>query len=157
MDIRPKRYKEIDNPYTLESIEKDELYFIKFKDENGEHLVTVTKEVFDVFDESEKYENNMMSKNSRHLHKYELSDEALSNKMINNQISIEEMIINDIMKKKVHEAINELPEKERIRVYKYYFQNKTLDQIAKEEKVYKSTIKRSIDKSLEKISKKLKI
>ena len=124
---------------------------------SSSHIVSVTKEVFDVFDESEKYENNMMSKNSRHLHKYELSDEALSNKMINNQISIEEMIINDIMKKKVHEAINELPEKERIRVYKYYFQNKTLDQIAKEEKVYKSTIKRSIDKSLEKISKKLKI
>ena len=41
--------------------------------------------------------------------------------------------------------------------YEYYFQNKTLDQIAKEEKVYKSTIKRIIDKSLEKISKKLKI
>ena len=157
MDIRPKRYKEYDNPYTLESIEKEELYFIKFRDELGEHIVSVTKEVFDVFDESERYENNMMSKNSRHLHKYELSDEALSNKMINNQMSIEEMIINDIMKKKLHEAIEELPEKERIRVYKYYFQNKTLEQIAKEEKVYKSTIKRSIDKSLEKISKKLKI
>ena len=38
MDIRPKRYKEIDNPYTLESIEKEDLYFIKFKDENGEHF-----------------------------------------------------------------------------------------------------------------------
>ena len=112
MDKRPKRFKEFDNPYTLESIEKEELYFIKFRDELGEHIVSVTKEVFDVFDESEKYENNMMSKNSRYLHKYELSDEALSNKMINNQISIEEMIINDIMKKKVHEAINELPEKE---------------------------------------------
>lgn len=157
MDKRPKRFKEFDNPYTLESIEKEELYFIKFRDELGEHIVSVTKEVFDVFDESEKYENNMMSKNSRHLHKYELSDEALSNKMINNQMSVEEMIINDIMKKKLHEAIEELPEKERTRVYKYYFQNKTLEQIANEEKVYKSTIKRSIDKSLEKISKKLKI
>ena len=157
MDKRPKRFKEFDNPYTLESIEKEELYFIKFRDELGEHVVSVTKEVFDVFDESERYENNMMSKNSRHLHKYELSDEALSNRMINNQMSIEEMIINDIMKKKLHEAIEELPEKERIRVYKYYFQNKTLEQIANEEKVYKSTIKRSIDKSLEKISKKLKI
>ena len=157
MDKRPKRFKEFDNPYTLESIEKEELYFIKFRDELGEHIVSVSKEVFDVFDESEKYENNMMSKNSKHLHKFELSDEALSNKMVNNQISIEEMIINDIMKKKLHEAIEELPEKERTRLYKYYFQNKTLEQIAKEEKVYKSTIKRSIDKSLEKISKKLKI
>lgn len=157
MDKRPKRFKEFDNPYTLESIVKEELYFIKFRDELGEHIVSVTKEVFDVFDESEKHENNMLSKNSRYIHKFELSDEALSNKMINHQISVEETIINDIMKKKLYEAIEELPEKERIRVYKYYFDNKTLEQIANEEKVYKSTIKRSIDKSLEKISKKLKI
>ena len=95
MDKRLKRYKEIDNPYTLESIEKEELYFIKFKDENGEHLVTVTKEVFDVFDESEKQDNNMMVRNSRYIHKYELSDEALSNKMLNNQTSIEDKLISD--------------------------------------------------------------
>ena len=48
MDNRPKRFKEIDNPYILESIQKDKLYFIKFRDEKGKHLETVTKEVFDV-------------------------------------------------------------------------------------------------------------
>ena len=90
MDKRPKRFKEIDNPYTLESIEKEELYFIRFRDEKGEHLVTVSKVVFDVFDDSEKQDNNMMVRNSRYIHKYELSDEALSNKMLNNQTSIED-------------------------------------------------------------------
>ena len=95
MDIRPKRYKEYDNPYTLESIEKEELYFIRFRDEKGEHLVTVSKEVFDVFDEFEKQDNNMMVRNSRYIHKYELSDEALSNKMLNNQTSIEDKLIRD--------------------------------------------------------------
>ena len=34
MDKRPKRFKDIDNPYTLESVEKEELYFI-----NKEYLV----------------------------------------------------------------------------------------------------------------------
>lgn len=48
MNKRPKRFREIDNPYTLESIEKEKLYFIKFKDEIGEHLVMVSKEVLDV-------------------------------------------------------------------------------------------------------------
>ena len=43
MDKRPKRFKEFDNPYTLESIEKEELYFIRFRDEKGEHLVPYQK------------------------------------------------------------------------------------------------------------------
>ena len=154
MDIRPKRYKEIDNPYTLESIEKEELYFIKFKDENGEHLVTVTKEVFDVFDESEKQDNNMMVKNSRYIHKYELSDEALSNKMLNNQSSIEDKLISDFEIEELYEAINELSDIQKRRIRKYFFENKTFEEIAKEENCTKRAVKFTIDIALEKISKK---
>ena len=153
MDIRPKRYKEIDNPYTLESIEKEELYFIKFKDENGEHLVTVTKEVFDVFDESEKQDNNMMVKNSRYIHKYELSDEALSNKMLNNQPSIEDKLISDFEIEELYEAINELSDIQKRRIRKYFFENKTFEEIAKEENCTKRAVKFTIDIALEKISK----
>ena len=154
MDIRPKRYKEIDNPYTLESIEKEELYFIKFKDENGEHLVTVTKEVFDVFDESEKQDNNMMVRNSRYIHKYELSDEALSNKMLNNQTSIEDKLISDFEIEELHEAINELSDIQKRRIKKYFFEDKTFEEIAKEENCTKRAVKFTIDIALEKISKK---
>ena len=154
MDKRPKRFKEIDNPYTLESIEKDELYFIKFKDENGEHLVTVTKEVFDVFDESEKQYNNMMVRNSRYIHKYELSDEALSNKMLNNQTSIEDKLINDFEIEELYEAINELSDIQKRRIRKYFFEDKTFEEIAKEENCTKRAVKFTIDIALEKISKK---
>ena len=154
MDIRPKRYKEIDNPYTLESIEKEELYFIKFKDDKGEHLVTVTKEVFDVFDESEKQDNNMMVRNSRYIHKYELSDEALSNKMLNNQTSIEDKLINDFEIEELYEAINELSDIQKRRIRKYFFEDKTFEEIAKEENCTKRAVKFTIDITLEKISKK---
>ena len=157
MDIRPKRYKEIDNPYTLESIEKEELYFIKFKDENGEHLVTVTKEVFDVFDESEKQENNMMVKNSRYIHKFELSDEALSNKMLNNQTSIEDKLISDFEIQELYEAINELSDIQKRRIRKYFFEDKTFEEIAREENCTKRAVKFTIDIALEKISKKFQI
>ena len=108
MDKRPKRFKDIDNPYTLESVEKEELYFIKFKDSNGEHSVKVSKEVFNVFDESEKQENNMRVRNSRYIHKYELSEESLNNKISYNQISIEDKLINDLVIDKLHNAINDL-------------------------------------------------
>ena len=154
MDKRPKRFKEFDNPYTLESIEKEELYFIKFKDENGEHLVMVTKEVFDVFDESEKQYNNMMVSNSRYIHKYELSDEALSNKMLNNQTSIEDKLISDFEIEELYEAINELSDIQKRRIRKYFFENKTFEEIAKEENCTKRAVKFTIDIALEKISKK---
>ena len=156
MDIRPKRYKEYDNPYTLESIEKEELYFIRFRDEKGEHLVTVSKEVFDVFDESEKQDNNMMVRNSRYIHKYELSDEALSNKMLNNQTSIEDKLISDFEREELYEAINELSDIQKRRIRKYFFENKTFEEIAKEENCTKMAVKFTVDNALEKISKKLK-
>ena len=156
MDIRPKRYKEYDNPYTLESVEKEELYFIRFRDENGEHLVTVSKEVFDVFDESEKQDNNMMVRNSRYIHKYELSDEALSNKMLNNQTSIEDKLISDFEIEELHEAINELSDIQKRRIRKYFFEDKTFEEIAIEEKCSKVAVKYTIDIALEKISKKIK-
>lgn len=154
MDIRPKRYKEYDNPYTLESIEKEELFFIRFRDEKGEHLVTVSKEVFDVFDESEKQDNNMMVRNSRYIHKYELSDEALSNKMLNNQTSIEDKLISDFEIEELYEAINELSDIQKRRIRKYFFENKTFEEIAKEENCTKRAVKFTIDIALEKISKK---
>ena len=156
MDIRPKRYKEYDNPYTLESIEKEELYFIRFRDEKGEHLVTVSKEVFDVFDESEKQDNNMMVRNSRYIHKYELSDEALSNKMLNNQTSIEDKLISDFEIEELYEAINELSDIQKRRIRKYFFENKTFEEIAQEENCTKRAVKFTIDIALEKISKKFK-
>jgi len=156
LDIRPKRYKEYDNPYTLESIEKEELYFIRFRDEKGEHLVTVSKEVFDVFDESEKQDNNMMVRNSRYIHKYELSDEALSNKMLNNQTSIEDKLISDFEVEELYEAINELSDIQKRRIRKYFFENKTFEEIAKEENCTKMAVKFTVDNALEKISKKLK-
>lgn len=156
MDIRPKRYKEYDNPYTLESIEKEELYFIRFRDEKGEHLVTVSKEVFDVFDESEKQDNNMMVRNSRYIHKYELSDEALSNKMLNNLTSIEDKLISDFEVEELYEAINELSDIQKRRIRKYFFENKTFEEIAKEENCTKMAVKFTVDNALEKISKKLK-
>ena len=156
MDIRPKRYKEYDNPYTLESVEKEELYFIRFRDDKEEHLVTVSKEVFDVFDESEKQDNNMMVRNSRYIHKYELSDEALSNKMLNNQTSIEDKLISDFEIEELYEAINELSDIQKRRIRKYFFENKTFEEIAKEENCTKRAVKFTVDIALEKISKKFK-
>jgi len=109
-----------------------------------------------VFDESEKQDNNMMVRNSRYIHKYELSDEALSNKMLNNQTSIEDKLISDFEVEELYEAINELSNIQKRRIRKYFFENKTFEEIAKEENCTKMAVKFTVDNALEKISKKLK-
>ena len=89
-------------------------------------MVTVSKEVFDVFDESEKQDNNMMVRNSRYIHKYELSDEALSNKMLNNQTIIEDKLISDFEIEELYEAINKLSDIQKRRIRKYFLKIRLL-------------------------------
>ena len=89
-------------------------------------MVTVSKEVFDVFDESEKQDNNMMVRNSRYIHKYELSDEALSNKMLNNQTSIENKLISGFEIEELYEAINKLSDIQKRRIRKYFLKIRLL-------------------------------
>ena len=55
-----------------------------------------------------KEDNKMMVKDSRYMHKFELSDEALSNKMLNNQTSIEDKLIKSFELEELYKAINEL-------------------------------------------------
>ena len=98
----------------------------------------------------------MMVKNSRYIQKYELSDEALSNKMLNNQTSIEDKLISDFEIEELYEAINELSDIQKRRIRKYFFEDKTFEEIAIEEECSKVAVKYTIDIALEKISKKIK-
>ena len=52
--------------------------------------------------------------------------------------------------------IKELPKTQRERLKKYYFENKTFEEIAEEENCTKRAVKFSVDIAIEKISKKFK-
>ncbi len=152
MDKRPIRRKFKDNPYKLESLEKKEIYIINFKDIKGElHSVQVDKNVFDVFDEAERYENARI---------YEYTTKRIKSEIkidnIKDPISIEDDLINRLTIKELKKIINELPDNQKRRVIKYYFEDMTLEEIAKEERVNKSSIKRAIDNAIKNISKKFK-
>ena len=153
MDKRPIRRKFNDNPYILESLEKQEIYIVKFKDVKGSiHSVQVDKNVFDVFDLSEKYENSRIKEYSTKIVKSEFNIENIPSKT-----SIEKDFMKNITICDLRKNINELPEIQKRRLIRYFFKNKTFEEIAKEEGVNKSSIKRGIDWALEKISKNFKI
>ena len=60
------------------------------------------------------------------------------------------------MVEELKDIINSLPEIQKRRLKKYYFEDMTLEQIAKEENCTKRAVKFTIDIAIEKISKKIK-
>ena len=76
--------------------------------------------------------------------------------MINNTVSIENIVIEDIIITNLLIIINELPKIQRDRINKYYFENKTFEEIAQEENCSKVAIKYSVDIALKKIYEKMK-
>ena len=76
--------------------------------------------------------------------------------MLNKPITIEDEVEEKILFDDIKNAIDSLPEIQKNRIKKYYFDNKTLEQIAEEENCSKVAVKYSIDIALEKISKKFK-
>ena len=152
MDKRPIRRKFKDNPYILESIEKKEIYIIKFKDNVGNlQSVKVSKEIFEVFDESERYDNARFKEYSDHILHKEINSEV-----IRDDYSVEDDVINRITFKELIECVNQLPEKQKHRIKKYYFEDQTLEEIAKDEKCSKAAVKYSINYGIKNILKNLK-
>ena len=152
MDKRPIRRKFRDNPYLLESIKEKNIYIIKFNDINGKHEVVVDKDIFDLFDKNEKYENARYFEYSKHLFHNEINYSQ-----IKSNYSLEDEVINNLSLKELKYTIEMLPDIQKRRIKKYYFEEKTLEEIAMEEGCSKVAIKYSIDSALRKISKIFKI
>ena len=156
MNNRPKRRKSNDNPYTLQII--NNTYVVIFKDgSRKEQVIEVSEEVFNQMDKFELEDISQMHKIDKHIERFELSEESINVRSINNSIDttsdfVEKKIINE----ELRDAISSLPEFQKRRIIKYYFYNKTFEEIAKEEQCSKVAIKYSIDSAIKNISKKIK-
>lgn len=153
MEKRPIRRKFKDNPYSLEI--ENELYFIKFKNNDGNHKVLVNKEIYEVFDENERYENSRYYEYSVHIEHFELTEEDIYTK-INNYVLEEDMILNKIYFEDILKIINKMSEIQKRRINQYFFCEKTYEQIAQQEQCSKVAVKYSIDLALKKIKQELK-
>ena len=157
---RPKRRKDKDNPYNLDF--KENNYVVSFKTVKNEYKeVKVSEEVFKAFDKFELEDISQLHKVDKHIDmrvidNTEYMDIILFNNGVNDEISIEEQIENKILQEELKKAILELSEVQKRRVIKYYFENKTLQKIAKEEGCSIASVKESLDSSINKLRKKLK-
>ena len=91
-----------------------------------------------------------------HIEHSEIYEETLEKRIVNRQELIEDSIIKKDNFEKLHNAINELSDIEKRRIRMYYFEDKTLDEIAEIERTSHQAISKSIHNSLKKLEKLLK-
>lgn len=150
MDKRPKRRKDKYNPYTLST--ESGKYYILFIDVNN-HIqkVELSKKLFDSFNKFELEDISQMNEYDRHYEHSEVYEKALNKKNVAVSQSLEEHFEDVLVMENLHMAITKLPEVQKRRLKKYYFEEKTFDEIALEEGCTYQSIQRSVYRAVAKI------
>lgn len=157
MATMPKRNKSNDNPYTLGFDDDKQVYTVEFVDNMKViHKVEITEKVYQAFDKFELEDISQIHKYRKHIEHSEIYEETLEHRMLDKPITIEDEVEEKILLDDVKEIIDSLPDIQKRRLKKYYFDDKTLEEIAHEEGCTKRAVKFSIDIALEKISQNFK-
>ena len=143
MDKRPKRRKDKYNPYTLHT-EKGKYYIVFIDVNNHIQKVEVSKKIFDSFNKFELEDISQMNEYDRHLEHSEVYEHTLHKKKDSSGWSLEEYFENVQVTENLHIAINKLPEVQKRRLKKYYFEEKSFEEIALEEGCTYQSIQRSV-------------
>lgn len=150
MNNRPKRRKRNDNPYTIYQKSKD--YIVEFKDIRGVlQTVIITEDVFNLFNSFELKEISHMNEFDRHIEHFNLTEQALNRRCLHKTELIDEQVILKGSFEELKNAINLLPENQKRRIKKYYFDDKNVYQIANEEKATHQAISKSLKEALKKL------
>ena len=154
MNNRPKRRKFKDNPYELEI--ENNAYLIKFVDGNRKlQIIEVSPEVFKVFDDSELSDLSQMNEYDNHIEHAEICENTLYKRSVIQDKLLEDIVEESIIFEELKEAINKLSEVQKRRIKLYYFENKTLEEIAKMEHTSHQAISKNIKLALKELKKYL--
>ena len=157
MERRPKRRKSKDNPYTLSYNKELDCYLVSFKDSRNKlQNITITKEVYDAFDKFELEDLSILNEYDNHIEHSEIYEETLNKISVKKLTLLDDLVENKLNIENLYNEIEKLPYIQKSRLKRYYFEEKTFEDIAKEDGCTKRAIKFSVDIAIEKISKKLK-
>ena len=151
MDKMPKRRKHQDNPYTLNKDEEKGIYIVNFRDSLG-----IDRELFKAFNEFELKDLSEPNEYDNHIEHLQINENRLNEKARHKELNIEDNYIRKSTFEDLNKAIDMLPKVQRRRIKKYYFEELTLKEIAKEENCTKMAIKFSIDNAIKNLFKILK-
>ena len=153
LDPRPKRRRDEDSPYEIYTAGINTAhprFYLFFKDGGGvKRWMEIDKALFDTFNEFELDDLSFFNEVDRHYEQSEVTEATLNRRAAKPQESVEETVSQRMEVDKLHQAIAQLPEKQRRRLVLYYFGEFTYEQIADMEGCTISPVKRSIEKAIE--------
>lgn len=151
MDRHPKRRKSKDNLYILEV--NDNEYTIKFKDvRNNLCELVINEDLYQAFNKFELEDISQMHKYERHIEHSIIYEENLYNRSFEKQIDLEAYVINKITAEQIKLVIKcSLSEVQKLRLYLYFYENKTLQEIAIMQGTSHQAISKCIKNSINKI------
>lgn len=157
MAERPKRRKHKDNPYTLEFVEEKNSYRVSFKDVKGKfRRVEVNKEIYQAFDRFELDDLSELNEFDNHIEHSEIYENNLNERAMDKPLGVDEIVETMLINEELKKAINELSDVQKRRIKMYYFEDMTLEDIARVEKTSHQAISKSIIKALAELRKILK-
>ncbi len=155
MDKRPKRRKDKYNPYTLHK--ENERYYVSFIDSNNKfQKIEISQEVFESFNKFELEDVSQMNEYDRHLEHSEVDENTLYQKSVSSEQPLEEYFDKAQDAENLHMAISKLPDVQKCRLKKYYFEDKTFEEISHEEGCTYQCVQRSVYRAVAKIKNILK-
>lgn len=155
MSDSPKRRKYFDNPYEIRII--DEKYFICFKDnKNKMQEIEVSSKIYKIFDDSELHDLSELNEYDRHIEHSEIFDISLYHRSNEKMYSLEKEVEDKILNEELRDCIRTLPDVQRRRIIKYYFDDKNEYEIAEEEGTTHQAVNKSLKQAREKLRQILK-
>ena len=146
---KPKRFKDKYNPYTLNKDDNNDTYTVSFKDCFGKQVVVrVSVEVYELMNQFELDDKSVKNEYDRHIEHSELYESTLHKRMTNAPKPADESLLKEIESDYLRCAIRTLPKIQERRLLLYYFEDKTLCEIALMEGCSKVAVKYSLDAAL---------
>ena len=155
LDPRPKRRRDEENPYEIYTAGINTAhprFYLFFKGCDGvKRWMEIDRTWFDAFNEFELDDLSFFNEVDRHYEQSDVTEATLNKRAAKPQESVEETISQRIEVDKLHQAIAQLPEKQRRRLVLYYFGELTYEQIADMEGCSHPAVIKSISSALKKL------
>ena len=136
---------------------KKDIYIISFKDSKGIlQNVEVTETIYKAFDRFELDDLSEMNEFDNHIEHSEVFENNLNDRAMDKPISLEDEVIRKSTFDELKKAIEMLPEVQKRRIKKYYFEDKTEQQIADEENATHQSVHIILERAIENLKKILK-
>ena len=145
------------NPYTVFEVQEGGItkYFVSFNDGQAVQEIEVSCDVYKEFQSFLQIERNLRRSDERNTEQSDLTELTLHKRAIDLPLPMEDAVMKKLTVEKLKISIARLPEIQRRRIYQYFFENKTYDEIAKAEHCTKRAIKFSVDAAIKNLKKSL--